>query len=402
MAAYPSTRLVLFAKPRKDGTFSVALRVTYQRKSKFFFLNRHCSRADWDEKSGRFQKSFPGYKQENDILLTYERRASDALRAMERDGIAFSFDRFERAVFADVQTGGTTTLVGYISSIVDDLTKAGNAGNAAVYHGLHNAVRQFKPRSVFSDMDTGWLSRFEKWMTVERKTSGGGLSVYMRTLRAVCKRAIKEGLMPEVWYPFRAYSLAHLKSGKAKKSAGLEFVRALEGFVPVDAIGELARDLFLFSFYLRGMNLADIAELTAANIQGGRVVYTRKKTGRVYSVALSEKAAAIAAKYAGKTGFIFPIYPPEKKTGKQLIDRRKHLSAQINAALREIAAALGYSIPGLSFYTARHTYADSLKKAGVSVEVISQALGHADVRTTDNYLKSFGDDVLDEADKLLG
>lgn len=66
-----------------------------------------------------------------------------------------------------------------------------------------------------------------------------------------------------------------------------------------------------------------------------------------------------------------------------------------------IAARIGFDVPGLSFYTARHTYADSLKKAGVSVEVISQALGHADLRTTDNYLKSFGDSVLDEADRLL-
>ena len=70
-------------------------------------------------------------------------------------------------------------------------------------------------------------------------------------------------------------------------------------------------------------------------------------------------------------------------------------------ALRAIAARIGFDVPGLSFYTARHTYADSLKKAGVSVEVISQALGHADLRTTDNYLKSFGDSVLDEADRLL-
>lgn len=401
MAAFPTSRLILFAKPRKDGSFSVALRVTYQRKSKFFFLNRHCSRSDWDEKSGRFLKSFPDHKRENDILLTYERRASDAIRNMERDGIAFSFDRFERAVFADIQAGGTITLLEYTSGIVGHLTAAGKAGNAAVYHGLHNAVRDFKPRAVFADIDTGWLSRFEKWMTVERDTSVGGLSVYMRTLRAVCKRAIKEGLMPEAWYPFRSYSLAHLKSGKAKKSAGLEFVRALEAFAPVDVSQQLARDLFLFSFYCRGMNLADMAELTAANIQGGRVIYTRKKTGRVYSIALSEKAAAIAAKYAGKAGYIFPIYTGGRKTAKQLIDRKKRVSKTINAALREIAAALGYSIPGLSFYTARHTYADSLKKAGVSVEVISQALGHADVRTTDNYLKSFGDEVIDAADALL-
>lgn len=76
MAAFPTSRLVLFAKKRKDGTLSVALRVTYRRKSKYFFLNRHCSRTDWDAKSGRFKKSFPDHKQENDMLRTYEQRAA--------------------------------------------------------------------------------------------------------------------------------------------------------------------------------------------------------------------------------------------------------------------------------------------------------------------------------------
>lgn len=73
----------------------------------------------------------------------------------------------------------------------------------------------------------------------------------------------------------------------------------------------------------------------------------------------------------------------------------------MNIALREIAGLIGWEVPALSFYTARHSYADILKKSGVSVEVISEALGHADIRTTDSYLKGFGDSVLDDADRLL-
>ena len=88
-------------------------------------------------------------------------------------------------------------------------------------------------------------------------------------------------------------------------------------------------------------------------------------------------------------------------TDKQKHNRRTKLAKQINRALRDIAALIGGYVPGLSFYTARHSYADGLKKAGVSVEVISEALGHADVRTTDNYLKGFGADVVDRADELL-
>lgn len=403
MAAFATVRLVLFAKPRKDSTFSVALRVTYRRKSKYFFLNRHCLRSDWNEKSGRFERSFPGYRRENDILLSYERRASDALRDMERDGIPFTFDRFERAVFSEQHGGGSLGLVAFLRGVRDDLERAGRFGNSRFYNAVANAVEAFRPKASLADLDSGWLSKFERWNLSERNVSGGGLSVLMRTLRAACNIAIRDKVMPRTWYPFEGYSLAHLKSRKAKKSAGLEFVRALEGYAPTDERQALAVDLFLFSFYTRGMNLADIAELTPANLHGDRVVYRRKKTGREYSVKVSARAAAILDKYrTGPNDPVFPIYPATSIPDKKKLWRKQNFTERIfNPAMKSVCAALGVDVPGLTFYTARHTYADSLKKAGVSVEVISQALGHSDVRTTDNYLKSFGDDVIDAADKLL-
>lgn len=401
MAAFATTRLVLFAKARKDGTLSVSLRVSYRRKSKYFFLNRHCRPEQWDKKAGRFERSFPDHKRENDMLLTYERRASDALRDMERDGIPFTFERFERSVFGGQNhAGGQMLVVAFLRSICADLEASGKLGNSRFYDSVANAVDQFRPRASLADLDGAWLSKFEKWFHVNRNVTGGGLSVVMRTLRAACNRAITEKVMPRSWYPFDGYSLSHLKSAKAKKSAGLEFVRALEGYATDDERQALARDLFLFSFYCRGVNMADIADLTPANIQTGRLVYRRKKTLTEYSVKVSERAAAIIEKYVTPDR-LFPIYVGLEQTERQRFNRLRRVEKQVNRAIREIAAVLGFSIPGLSFYTARHTYADSLKKAGVSVEVISQALGHADIRTTDNYLKSFGDEVIDAADRLL-
>lgn len=333
------------------------------------------------------------------MLRTYEQRAADCIRAMERDGTPFTFERFERAVFADQQGGGTVGLVSYLRGIRDELQALGKYGNSRFYHQAANTVEGFRPKAALADLDGGWLSKFERWMNANREMNGGGLSIQMRTLRAACNRSIQDKVMPRSWYPFEGYSLAHLAKGKAKKSAGLDFIRALEGVEVLHISQQLARDLFLFSFYTRGMNLADIADLTSSNIHGGRIVYTRKKTGRVYSVPVSDRAAAIIARYAGGAR-LFPVYLSQT-TDRQKHYRRNKISTQINRALREIAGGLGFNVPGLSFYSARHTYADSLKKAGVSVEVISQALGHADVRTTDTYLKSFGDEVLDAADRLL-
>lgn len=397
MAAKPTFKLVLFAKDNRDGSRSVALRVTYRRKSKYFFLSRQCQPDQWSAESGRFSRGFPDYRKENDILRTYEQRASDAVRQMERDGVAFSFDRFEHMVFGP-SASGAVRLSDFILSVEEELTSAGKAGNAATYRTLRGVLSSFRPRAALADLDAAFLSRFEAFCSA-RGVATGGLSVYLRTLRAICNRAIRRKVMPRGWYPFESYSLSHLKSGKARKAAPLEFIRALE-----QAPASLSVDLFLFSFYCRGINFADICELTRDNIQGGRLVYKRKKTGGVFSVALSDRALAIVDRYKDereKRAPIFPVFSARHKTEKKKLDRRKTMLRNINRELRRVAADLGFDVPGLSFYTARHTYANGLKQAGVSVAVISEALGHGDVKTTDAYLKSFGDDVLDAADRLL-
>jgi len=404
MSAFATVRLVLFAKVRADGKRPVYLRVTYRRKSKHFSLNRQCFPEDWDVEAGRFLKNFPGHKKENDMLRTYEQRAADAIRDMERDGVAFTFERFERAVFQDQGGGANMRFSVYLRALRDEFEQAGRYGNSRPYNLAANAVDDFRPRTALADLDDAWLRAFERWAKSERRMKDGGLSVHLRTMRAACNRAMQDKVMPRTWYPFAAYSLSHLKKVKAKKAAPLEFFRALEKTEPQNALEHLTVDIFLFSFYMRGMNLADIAELTDENLQGGRVVYTRKKTGRVYTIRLNEKAEVILKKYEKghpEGNPIFPVFISGDLTERQKHDRRKKVARQVNRALKVISERIGFDVPGLSFYTARHSYADILKKSGVSVEVISEALGHSDIRTTDAYLKGFADSVLDDADRFI-
>lgn len=138
-------------------------------------------------------------------------------------------------MFADQQGGGTVGLVSYLRDIRDELQAVGKYGNSRFYHQAANTVEAYRPKVALADLDSSWLSKFERWMNANREMNGGGLSIQMRTIRAACNRAIQDKVMPRSWYPFEGYSLAHLTKGKAKKSAGLEFIRALEVFAPADA-----------------------------------------------------------------------------------------------------------------------------------------------------------------------
>lgn len=347
----------------------------------------------------------PNAKAENDILRMYEQRASDILRGFERDSIPFSFDTFEAEMFATKTVSAQTApnLAEYTRSIADELTTEKRHGNSVLYRNLAHLFDLYKPRTTLGEITGAWLIRFEHYQRAERKMKPGGIGANMRTLRAVCNRAIKAGIMKQDWYPFRAYPLGHLSQPTPERAIALEDLRRiLDADLDGDPQETFSRDLFQFSLYARGMNLVDIAHLRPDNIHSGRIEYTRRKTHQPYSVGLNEHTTAILEKYASPGAmYCFLILSDFFVTQKQQQERIHRVMVQVNRAIRAISERLGLPTSRLSFYTARHTYASALKVLGVSTEVISEALGHSNMKTTEIYLKQFEQGVLDQADRLL-
>ena len=73
---------------------------------------------------------------------------------------------------------------------------------------------------------------------------------------------------------------------------------------------------------------------------------------------------------------------------------------KVNINLKLIAAQLGVE-GNLTTYVARHSFASVLKKSGVNIALISEALGHSDIATTQIYLDSFDNEQVDAAMKNL-
>lgn len=168
---------------------------------------------------------------------------------------------------------------------------------------------------------------------------------------------------------------------------------------------QLAKDLFLFSYYSAGINLRDIALLKWENIVDGRICYIRHKTGKRLNCRLTPQTSAIVARYrtakSKPEDYIFPIL--DRRTHKTEVQRHNRINKvqrHINRELKKIGEELGLSHP-LTTYVARHTYATVMKRAGVSIALISETLGHSSLTTTQIYLDSFDNEQIDEAMKLL-
>ena len=162
---------------------------------------------------------------------------------------------------------------------------------------------------------------------------------------------------------------------------------------------QLYKDLFMFSFYNRGMNFVDMAFLKVKNIESGRINYTRQKTGQHFSIKVTDKSKSIIDKYNDlkePESYIFPII---YRKGNEYLDYRNAMRL-MNKKLKKISELLNLDVP-LTTYVSRHSWATIAKKSGVATAVISEGLGHTTEEITQVYLDSVENDVLDDANDLI-
>jgi integrase len=251
---------------------------------------------------------------------------------------------------------------------------------------------------------------FLKKLEEEHISAGYGynsLSVKLRTIRAIYNKAINEEIAKPEWYPFNKYKIKETKT--QKRAIAKEDILKIENYKPEFGSQEFhARNYFLFSFYMIGMNFTDIAYLKYSNIKNNRLEYYRKKTGRFYSLELYDKPKAIIEIYK-KNNFVFT---PDKKKDRYIfpiISREKpeDIRADIynglrllNKYIRRIALKLDIDAH-LTSYVARHSWASIGKALNIPLAVISDGLGHEDLSTTQVYLDELDKSTIDQASKLI-
>lgn len=226
-----------------------------------------------------------------------------------------------------------------------------------------------------------------------------------RTLRSAYNKAIQAKCARKSDYPFDDYKINKFDTTTQKRAIAKTDILEIKECQPKESkrqYMDLSRDIFMFSYLCGGINFTDIANLTTENITNGRLHYVRQKTGKTISIGLSDEAFTILSKYEnGANGYLFPILDKSiHKTAQQKQNRIHKILVKVNANLKELANQLGIEA-NLTTYVARHSFASVLKKSGTNIAIISEALGHSDLATTQIYLDSFDNEQVDNALKAL-
>lgn len=301
-------------------------------------------------------------------------------------------------VIAEFQhTMKENTLFRFMESTILRLRQLKHTGTANNYRAALNSFKRFREDEDISveAIDYILIEDYQAYL----KTTGlapNSISFYMRILRAVYNRAIEQELTQDR-KPFRfAFTSVEKTLKRAITLKDIKRIKDLD-LSSMPNI-EIARDIFLFLFFCRGMSFIDAAFLKKADMQNGMLTYRRHKTNQLLHIRIVNQIREIIDRYSvKKSPYLLPII------SIQGINERKQYESALrrtNNALKKVAKKIKLPIP-LTTYVARHTWATIAKQKNVPVSVISDALGHDSETTTQIYLASIDTSTIDRVNDLI-
>ncbi len=248
---------------------------------------------------------------------------------------------------------------------------------------------------TYDMVDSELIELYEAWMQKEGLTRNT-TSFYMRVLRTNYKLAVEQGLTTDR-NPFRHVYCGMDKT--VKRSIPFEEIRKINALdLSRKPALDFVRDMFMFSFFTRGMAFVDMAFLKKSDLNNGYLTYRRKKTGQYLNIEWTGQMQSIIDKYKhNNTRYLLPIITREDGS-----ERRQYqsLMRKINRRLKEIARLTNLPTP-LSMYYSRHSWATIARSKDIPLSVISEGLGHDSETTTQIYLDSIKSGEVDKANRKI-
>ena len=381
----------------KEG--SIYYQIIHQRHVLQVNANYRILSEEWDEKRSMIicRTGSDRYDQlsstREKIRLDIE-RLSKIIRELDLRGISYTaediVDNFEHY-------SREYSLFNYMLTQISTLKQRGKVRTAETYKAAFNSLRKFcNDDCIMLDAITSeMMEAYESSLQANGNTPNT-TSFYMRILRAVYNRAVENEII-ENRHPFR-----HVYTGVEKTTKRALPIHIMKKIRSLDLSRypqtDYARDMFLMSFFLRGMSFIDMAFLRKTDLNHGYISYRRHKTGQALKIKWTKDMQHLLEKYPeNPTDYLLPILT---KTG---IDERRayrNISYNINHQLKKIAELVKADIP-LTLYVARHSWASAAKAKGIPLSVISEGMGHDSETTTQIYLASLDTSVIDKANPII-
>jgi integrase/recombinase XerD len=291
------------------------------------------------------------------------------------------------------------TVAEYWCSIIKTMKEMGRDGGVKVYEQSLSTISQELNLNVpFSKITYNDIINLEVKL-YKRGMSVNGSSVYLRTFRAVCNRAISQDLVSMDWYPFRKHRMKKVKT--VPRVISIEELKSYFSLeLPVEHPSFYYYNIGKLIFMLRGINLRDLLLLKPENIKHGRLIYRRAKTGKLYSIKVTDEIRDVVLKFT-PNDTVLGLLKTYQLVSEKKINYFQQRVKVINKHLRKIGNMLELNEP-LTSYVFRYTYANVAKQLGYSKDMIAEALGHEyGNNITGIYLEQYDNKALDDMNEAI-
>lgn len=291
-----------------------------------------------------------------------------------------------------------SSLFKFMERLIDTYKAQGQVRTGETYASTLNSIKRFRNNVDVEllDIDCDFVVSYKHYLS-DKGVQHNTISFYMHRLRAVYNKAAEQELI-EQKYPFR-----HLRIGierTVKRAITVRYIKKIKSLnIKELSSMDFARDMFLFSFYTRGMSFVDIAYLRKKDLKSGFLVYRRKKTGQKLVIKWEPCMQQILNKYKADATSLY-LFPIINENNGDVRKQYYNTQALINNNLKKLGKEVGLDIP-LTMYVARHSWASIARNEGVPIAIISEGMGHESEKTTQVYLASIDNKVIDNANRKI-
>ena len=374
-------------RTKSDGKCPVKIRVTHRRTRWYYPTGKDLTPEEWSALSTTKARAMVSIRK--DIESSYQIVRS-AVEELTTAG-AFTFDALNNRLKGATSDTVNTAFRAKISAF----NQQGQVGTATVYDTILKGIERFAGAHIpFDAVTVSWLVRYAAFLQSEGKKQTT-IAIHLRHLRAILNEARRQGIVKEAQYPF-GRGRFEIQEGEGRKMAlTLEQIGQIARYDDGSEATAKYRDYWLFLYLCNGINVADFVRLRYRDIVNGEICFVRQKTARTtrtrkeIRVVVTDRMLAIIDRWGNPPApdrFIFPVLDGSEDAMRRKL-KTQYLTRAINKRMATIGEALG--IGNISTYTACHSFATVLKRAGANIAYISESLGHNALKTTENYLASF-------------
>lgn len=380
----------------KEGT--LYYQVIHKRVIRQLHTDYRLFKEEWDVASG-FPVIAAGERADilsfvKEQIVSDIERFESIIRRFEREGTLFTADDIVSA-FRSYE--GEQTFFGFMRDVIFGLEQLGKIRTAETYTSALSSFMKFREGEdlLFDAMTSDLMQLYEAYLH-GRGVGKNTISFYNRILRATYNRAVEKGLTVQS-YPFKRVYTGIEKT--VKRAIPLDTVRRIRNLdLTLNPELNFARDMFVFSFYTRGMSFVDMAYLKKKDLSNGMLTYRRRKTRQQLFIRWEKCMQEIVERYEiPDSSYLLPII---KNAGENERGQYQNAMFLVNRKLKTIGKMVNLQLP-LTMYVARHAWATAAKSKHIPLSVISESMGHDSEQTTQIYLASLDTGIVDEANSLI-